>query len=346
MVIGIIGAGIAGLTAGRLLAKAGHEVTIFEKSRGYGGRMATRYAGKNNGSKVDHGISHFKVSSPEFRTFTEELLEKKILKLWGNQLYFYNGEELSKTNPFSSNEQFYVSVDGMNSIGKYLSRWVDVKTETRASGLTHIGENRRKKRSWMINLSASNTFEADAVIIATPAPQAYGLINTTIDEISTLKIIREIDEVHYQPSYSLMLGYGGIDVPEWDGIVCKNSSIDFISNESSKRENAQENTIVVHSTSGFANKHRNSDEDLIKRELLGELSEIAGGWAASPEWHQIHFWKYSKPVKSLNSSFMEVEAEESPLAVIGDYFEGNDIDAAYKSGYKLAKHWIKKFSTS
>ena len=32
MIIGIIGAGIAGLTAGRYLAKQGHEITILEKS--------------------------------------------------------------------------------------------------------------------------------------------------------------------------------------------------------------------------------------------------------------------------------------------------------------------------
>lgn len=39
--IAIIGAGIAGITAARTLAKAGHHVHVFEKSRGAGGRMST-----------------------------------------------------------------------------------------------------------------------------------------------------------------------------------------------------------------------------------------------------------------------------------------------------------------
>jgi renalase len=38
----VIGAGMAGIACARTLAQAGHQVTVFEKSRGPGGRMATR----------------------------------------------------------------------------------------------------------------------------------------------------------------------------------------------------------------------------------------------------------------------------------------------------------------
>ena len=37
-----IGAGMAGIACARTLVQAGHQVTVFEKSRGVGGRMATR----------------------------------------------------------------------------------------------------------------------------------------------------------------------------------------------------------------------------------------------------------------------------------------------------------------
>ncbi|MFX9626906.1 FAD-dependent oxidoreductase, partial [Acinetobacter baumannii] len=40
--IGIIGAGIAGLTCGEALVRAGHSVRLFDKGRGPGGRMSTR----------------------------------------------------------------------------------------------------------------------------------------------------------------------------------------------------------------------------------------------------------------------------------------------------------------
>jgi hypothetical protein len=41
--IAIIGAGLAGLTCGKALQQAGHDVVIFEKSRGIGGRLATLF---------------------------------------------------------------------------------------------------------------------------------------------------------------------------------------------------------------------------------------------------------------------------------------------------------------
>ncbi len=43
--VAVIGAGMTGITCARALADAGFDVTVFEKSRGLGGRMATRRVG-------------------------------------------------------------------------------------------------------------------------------------------------------------------------------------------------------------------------------------------------------------------------------------------------------------
>ena len=58
--IAIIGAGLSGLIAARELAK-NNDVTIFEKARGVGGRMATRRANnlKFDGFNFDHGTQYF-----------------------------------------------------------------------------------------------------------------------------------------------------------------------------------------------------------------------------------------------------------------------------------------------
>ena len=59
----IIGAGMAGISAARTLVQAGHRVSVFEKSRGAGGRMATRETPFGN---FDHGAQYFTVRDPRF----------------------------------------------------------------------------------------------------------------------------------------------------------------------------------------------------------------------------------------------------------------------------------------
>lgn len=330
------------MTAGRILAKAGHEVTIFEKSRGYGGRMATRYAGKGLESKMDHGLSYFGVKSDEFREFTAELLDKDLIQTWGDNFVAYDGEKILQSPPNKSGRALYTSTEGMNKIGKHLGRWVDIQTESKVGGLTYFGTNRSKKRSWMMNLTSSKTFGADAVIIALPAPQAYGVIGSTIDETNTLKIVRQIDEVSYRPAFSLMAGYGSQDVPEWQGIICNSSPLEFISNENLKRD-TQETSFVIHASESFARTYANQDEETVSDKMLDEFAEIAGGWAANPDWHQLHFWRYSRAEKVLNSPYLELEDKDAPLALIGDYLNGNTVDDAYRSGYLLANDWLEKF---
>lgn len=330
------------MTAGRILAKAGHEVTIFEKNKGYGGRMATRYGGKDLASKMDQGLSYFGVKSNEFREFTAELLDHELIQTWGDNFAAYDGENFLGSAPNQTSAACYTSTHGMNKIGKYLGRWVDIHTETKVGGLTYFGTNRSKKRSWMMNLTSSKTFEADAVIIALPAPQAYGIISSTIDETNTLKIVREIDEVSYRPAFSLMAGYGSRETPRWEGVMCKNSPLDFISNEKLKRD-SQETSFVLHASGPFSREQRKSDEDKVIKKMLGEFAKIAGGWAASPGWQQLHFWRYSRAEKVINSPYLELEDEDAPLALIGDYLNGNTVDDAYRSGYLLAKDWVEKF---
>ncbi len=60
--VGIIGAGLAGLTAAAELAAAGRAVTVFDKSRGTGGRLATRRTGAgafDHGAPAAHGGAAF-----------------------------------------------------------------------------------------------------------------------------------------------------------------------------------------------------------------------------------------------------------------------------------------------
>lgn len=342
MTIGIIGAGISGLVAGRILAKAGHDVTVFEKSRGYGGRMATRYFGENREIKLDHGATSFTAKSDEFKAFIAELSDKGLVEPWTDSISFHDGKELLAVHPARENTTQYIAKDGMNTIGRYLSRWVDVKLESRVTGITMLGKNSQKKKHWMINLQNFNVFEMDAVLIATPGVQAYGLIQTSQDETAVRNIIRQIDEVHYKPSFSVMLGYKNGEKPDWKAFAANNDIISYVSNESSKRDTGEEVNLVVQTTAEFATKHAKDDKEAVASLVVQELRSLAGKWAGNPVWAQVHYWRYTRPGMVFDTPFMELEGHPAMLALVGDYFNGSDVEAAYLSGYRLGNHWVQK----
>ncbi|MCA1801381.1 MAG: FAD-dependent oxidoreductase [Rhodothermaceae bacterium] len=344
MIIGVIGAGIAGLTAARKLALAGHEVTIFEKSNGLGGRMATRYAGEQLDIKTDHGAPCFTARSEEFRQFVDELLKNGIADVWADHFPYFTGEMILEKHPDIPVEPHYFAPGGMNKIGKYLSRWVDVRFNAKVNGFTYLGDKAHKKRNWMINFSDFSVMEVDAVIVATPAPQAYGLIENAQDETPFKWIIRNIDTISYQPCYTLMVNLGNQPAPEWKAIQCNHKSLRWIGNEATKRRNNGNTVIVVQSSAAFASAYINSNVSEVTRSLLMAVKEITGLDASKPVWSQLHFWKYRNPRNVMPGYFVEPVEHAAPAALIGDYFgEADGVESAYLSGLKLAEQWLDKY---
>ena len=78
--IAVIGAGMAGITAARTLMQAGFKVSVFEKSHGPGGRMATRSTPYGS---FDHGVQYFTVRDPQFlKAITEVPGTQAICRAW------------------------------------------------------------------------------------------------------------------------------------------------------------------------------------------------------------------------------------------------------------------------
>jgi renalase len=340
MVIGIVGAGLSGLIAGRELAKAGHEIMVFEKEHGIGGRLASKMVGSEENQLVDYGASFLNVQSEEFGSFISEMQERDLVAKWGSHFGLYDGTKYIDVNPNKDDQQYFRggSEEGLAGIGKALSRWMDFRSDVKAGGMTYVGQNRRVKKSWMINLTDTSVFQADAVIIATPAVEAYGLLMIAQDETPVRRIIRRVDEVNYDPTISLVLTYGDQEVPEWRGMDCNDSVISWISNESSKYPGG-ETALVVKSTPKFAHQHMEEDEDVIVNKMLEHLSKMLGDWTLTPTTYESHTWKYERVLNPFEDDFLELEFEDAPLALVGDYFAGGDLDGAYRSAKALADHW-------
>ena len=116
MKIAIIGAGISGLTTAINLDK-NSDITLFEKSRGAGGRICTRYTDSYN---FDHGAQFFTARSPEFKEFLKPLIKSGVIDNWKARLIEVRDNVIINRQQWNNDLPRYVGVPSMSSIGKYL----------------------------------------------------------------------------------------------------------------------------------------------------------------------------------------------------------------------------------
>jgi predicted NAD/FAD-dependent oxidoreductase len=343
MKIGIIGASLAGLIAGDKLAKAGHDVTLIINESSVGGHLATCY---RNGGFFDYGVPFLTPNSNESSPFFNHLAKQKLIHRWADEVTRYDGSRPNKNNSDIHEGDYFACRKGFSAIAEHLKRWVDIEVAETAGGLTHIGANRGKKRSWMINLNDFSVFECDAVILAGPAVKAYGILQTAQDETAALRLIRILDEIQYEPRIVLMAAYER-DMPEWKAIECRNSHLSWICNDSSKTDNSFYANITLHSSANFAIEQSHTEEEKIKELMLEEAEAITKeSWIRQPSWHHCYHWKYDEAINPVDNYFMELEMEDAPLALTGDYFKGTSVEAEYLSAIKLADHWIDKYKNT
>ena len=102
--VAVIGAGITGITIANLLQKKVN-LTVFEKSRGVGGRMATRRA---EPYQFNHGTQYFKIENKEFKDFLQPLMRNKIIKpLETNYIEIFNKKVIKRTKIY--NKKYYTA---------------------------------------------------------------------------------------------------------------------------------------------------------------------------------------------------------------------------------------------
>lgn len=85
--VAIIGAGIAGLSCAQDLEAHGFAVTIFDKSKGVGGRMSHRYFGD---WEADHGAQYFTARDPLFQSEVAQWVQAEAAKPWSGRIVTFN----------------------------------------------------------------------------------------------------------------------------------------------------------------------------------------------------------------------------------------------------------------
>ncbi len=347
--VAIIGTGLSGVTCGRQLQAAGLRVCLLDKSRGLGGRMATRRVSghSKNDLRIDHGLRYWEPQSEGLQALTNELAAAKVLKPWSAS--FYEIQQVGVTTPVETSGPRYVAEMGMSAIAKYLTKnftpGENLLTNHRAVSL------RYQDGGWQIECEEGQVVKAKKCAIAIPAPQAAELLQNSDTPEDHSETIDHLKAVTYLPCLTAMAGYhsryssqmGELDPKGWAVTDLVGTSTDWIALDSSKRSAPGPPVIVIHSKVNFAKQYIDSgDLQPAASVLLRANARKFADWIAQPEWFQIHRWRYAYienpyPASVLNAS--------EALACGGDWCVPPNqqsstlqpIDQAYLSGIALSE---------
>jgi len=324
--VAIIGAGISGLVcAKRLIATC--DVTLFEKSRGVAGRMATRRV-PDHGLAFDHEAQYFTVRSERVQPLLEEWIYDGIIAPWrGNVAALRPGQR-----PDRSNSPRYVAVPNMNALGKHLAIHLDVKTEVR------ISRAFRSNGVWSLRCEDDNRHEGfDLLIVTTPPKQASDLLG---DESP---FQGDLAQVEVAPCWATLVYFDEKVAVPYDGAFVHENPLSWICRNNSKPGRAPDKECwVLHGTSHWSRENLELTPEEITPRMLKAMQDAIGQDLPKVNYATSHRWRFSLPETPLPQRYLW-NADEK-LGLCGDWCAGPRVEGAIESGLSLAAKVRESFS--
>ncbi len=320
----IIGGGLAGLTAARELTRQGHTVTVLDKGRSVGGRLATRRLG--NG-RADHGAQYFSAQSPEFKALTHEMQQAGVVHEW----------HLEQSDPASFRHPRWVGSEGMNGIAKYLAKGLKIWT---GCLVTHVLPT---KNGWLLTAETEGnplTINADVLIVTLPAPQALALWQASGLSLSEADRAA-LAAIEYAPCLAVMLQLsqasklpkpGGLKQTDGDQ---QHSPVAWLADNAQKGISPNQPTLTLHASHEFSQHHvDDTDQEALIPALLADVARYVPAETITAQ--QIHRWRHSNAIKRHPKPFLAAQAHAS-LFFGGDGFGNGNVEGAFLSGWSIAR---------
>jgi hypothetical protein len=327
----IVGAGVAGLSLARALAASGVEALVLDKSRGVGGRAATR---RVEGQPVDHGLAFFHGSHPEFLAALDSVAATPIE---GWPLRVRGEGRPCQPQAFRKGERRLAFEEGIAAFPQSLARGIEVRGGARVISVTERGKGLE------VALESGESIAASTLVLALPLEQTEKLVAPLASGSDALRPIASVlSMLMTEPCLTLLAGYPlGSPKLDWDLLYPTDESVSMlVAHDSAKRREKQWQVLVFQCRSCFSRRHLEDDPEVWIPLVLSDAARLLGGWVERPAWHDPHRWRYSRAdsANTLARPFWITLGNGAGIGIVGEVFTpGGGVEGAFLSGLKLAK---------
>lgn len=172
--------------------------------------------------------------------------------------------------------------------------------------------------------------EFDAVVVATPAPQAAELVDPSSYALAS----RLRDEVVMAPCWAMLVQFPESPGVEWDASFSHVGPLAWLCRNSSKPERPEGESWVLHASAAWSRAHLELEPEAVVPMLMDAFFATTGARKMEPTFARAHRWRHALTEKALGEACLW--DEEKRLAVCGDWCLGPHIEAAFLSGSAAA----------
>ena len=320
--VAIIGAGVTGLAAASRLSPRNYR--IFEKSRGPGGRLASK---RMDAGRADIGAQFFTVRDHRFQVTVDSAVAAGFVTQWQPNMGTFEDHQ-----PIASPDRQarFVGHPYMNSLGRFLSQNIEIQTESRVQTIEPNGDLFR------LILTSQETLTADCVLVTAPVDQMVAMLqHFDVEQLGS--------RFAMDPTWTTVLSVeeplrGSAGEP-FDALFGGDHPLfDFIAVENSK-PGRQSNYIVVHATPEWSTQHLESDPAEISELIREAFSET---FQVTTQARLSHRWRYARPINPKFTAQKGIYQVSPNLWVAGDYLAGGRVEGAYLSGLEAAERILAR----
>jgi renalase len=303
--IGVVGAGMAGVSFATALAEAGHNVVLFDKGRGPGGRMSTRRLATSLGEiGFDHGAQYLTARDPAFAAQVKSWAESGHVAPWAE-----------------AGDDAWVGTPAMDAPVRDLASRLDVRWGHRADRLA------RTANGWTMHGEGIDAVPFEVAIIAVPAEQVASLVGEHRPDWA-----EQANATHSEPCWTVMATYQS-RLPIVPDRMTNLGIIASAVRNSAKPGRAAGEAWVLQASGSWSADHIEDEPAAIKRDVLRYLASSIGQNLPAPIATSVHRWRYAKSGRLGKDALWD---RSRRLGICGDWLLGGRVEAAWLSGMRLA----------